>query len=220
MDGVWDWDTDTKLTIAADERAPGVRWAPVAYNYGVFGYEQPSQDLDYKFSFAGMDATDVTDNALNCVGGKLNGVMWESALQQTVFFPIASLKECSVNSQAVTQNFCSFMGVGFNKQQLCDDVPRVAPDGCEPTSQMGMCQHWQELPFGMCDDEHCYVGKEDHPLAGCGTVEKPCCDPTGVDDTMPACNAFLIEATAVLAAAEIRDAAHTDSDEPFPDCTM
>lgn len=220
MNGEWDWDTDEKLTIAAEERAAGVRWAPVAYDYGVFGYEQPTQDLDYKFTFAGTSSTDVDDNALNCVGGEITApTTWTSTLVQTVFFPIASLKEAEVHSQAVTQNFCSFMGVKFGSDKTCDEVPRVAPDTCEdPESQVGECQHWFELPFGMCDDEHCYVGKEGHPLATCGATAKPCCDPTGVDDSMPACNAFLIEATAVLGAAEIKDELFTDGAKPFPDC--
>lgn len=219
MNGQWDWDTAEKLTIAAAERAPGVRWAPVAKDHGLLGYEQPSQDLDYKFTFAGTSSTDIEPNDLNCVGGELTGGAWTSSLVQTVFFPVAELETAMVDSAAVTQNFCSFMGVGYNASALCSEVPRAAADGCVRDPDNGEYCNWIELPGGMCDAEHCYIGDAEHPDANCGgTTGNDCCDPTGV--TSPACNAFVIEATAVLAAAEITDEPHNDATEVFPNCTL
>lgn len=204
MMGTWDWDSDEKLTIPDAERPAGVRWAPVAKNHGLFGYEQPSQDLNYEFSFEGSSGDTVTPEALNCIGGEVVGpMMWSASLVQTTFFPVDKLKEARVDSLALTQNFCSFMGIGFMATQLCDDVPQ---------------DMWLEKPFGMCDEDHCYIGDENHPDADCGTTDKPCCDPDGVDT--PACNAFVIEARAVLAGAEITDADHNDSATPFPNCTL
>lgn len=221
MTGQWDWASDEKLTISADERAPGVRWAPVAKDNGLLGYEQPSQDLNYEFSFEGTNSDDVDAEALNCVGGEIGASeIWTTGLVQTVFFPVAELETAMVDSLALTQNFCSFMGVGYMASKLCSEVPRVADPGCMRDTANGEYCAWAELPYGMCDDEHCYVGQEGHPRANCGgTTGNECCDPTGADDTMPACNAFVIEATAVLAGAEITDEPHNDASEPFKDCT-
>ncbi len=221
MAGTWDWDSEEKLTIPTANRPEGVRWAPVAKDNGLLGYEQPSQDLNYEFTFDGTDSTDITAEALNCAGGRLLAEsMWDASLVQTTFFPIADLETAQVDSLTLTQNFCSFLAVGFMQPELCDEVPRVAPDGCEPTDNTGACKHWVELPVGFCDAEHCYVGDEDHPRANCGgDTGNECCDPGADDDTMPDCNAFLIEAEAVLAGSEITDEPHTDSTEVFPDCT-
>lgn len=233
MTGTWDWSTPEKLTVAPADRAPGVRWGPVAKTDGLFGYEQPSQDLYYEFTFEGASGDDVDAEALNCVGGEFDTPAWNANLVQTTFFPISELENSSVDSLTLTQNFCSFMGVGFMRPELCDEVPRVNPDGVTrpsncPTVPTGddiaRCNVWSELPYGMCDDEHCYNGGD--PVVAnrdCGTADKPCCDPTGLSTEMPACNAFAIRATAVLAGAEITDEPHTNqsaSNPPFPDCTM
>lgn len=205
MTGTWDWNTDEKLTIEPEDRAPGVRWGAVAKDHGLFGYEQPSQDLFYEFEFDGTEGSDVTPEAMNCIGGELVGAgMWTSALKQRTFFPVADLKASAVDSLALQQNFCSFMGLGFMVPEMCDDVPQ---------------DEWVEMPYGMCDDEHCYIGDAAHPDSECNTTDKPCCDPSGLDAELEPCNAFLIQATAVMAGADITDEAY-DGDMPFPNCTL
>ncbi len=201
--GMWDWSTPQKLTLSNGTR--DVRWWPVAKDNGLFGFEQPMQATTFDFAFEGESGDDVEAVALDCVGGNLVGSsMWNATLVQTAFAPVVALETSNLNSLALAQNQCSFMALGFMQPELCADVPRA---------------DWMELPFGMCDDHHCYVGQESHPRADCGAPAQPCCDPTGADSQMPACNAFVIESHAVLAGAEITDAPHLDPTEPFADCT-
>lgn len=210
MTGTWDWNTPEKLHVAPEDRAPGVRWGPVAKDHGQYGYEQPSQDLFYEFEFDGSEGSDVTPEGMNCVGGELlSAGVWSSALKQRTFFPVARLKEAFVDSSALQQNFCAFMALGYMAAEMgvplsCDDVPQ---------------DEWIEKPYGMCDDEHCYIGDEAHPDSDCNTTDKPCCDPSGLDTELEPCNAFLIEATAVMAGAEIAEAPYNGT-MPFPDCTQ
>lgn len=207
LTGTWDWDATEKLVIDDATRPAGVKWSPVGKDFGIFGYEQPAQDLNYEFTFVGTSGDTVTDEALNCAGGELTGpTMWTAELVQTVFFPVADMKTAFIDSLTLQQNFCGFMALGYMAGNDCDAVAQA---------------DWVELPVGMCDADHCYVGEATHPDADCGgTTGRPCCSPDGTDTALEPCNAFLIEARAVLGGAEITDAPHTDSTMIYDACTI
>jgi len=203
--GTWDWSARPMLSLD-DGPTTGVHWFPVARDHGVFGYEQPQQDPVFDLALNGDSAGAIADEDLNCVGGGLQGPgQWAPSLRQTTFYPVASLRATTINSLALQQNFCSFIALGFMAADDCNSQPQSA---------------WVEQPTGLCDSDGCYVASETDPENTCDGGTKPCCDPTGTDDLLAPCNAFVIHNLTSLAAVEITTEPFDDPMLPFANCNL
>lgn len=170
---------------------------------------QPNGRLDYELpQFSPRVLSMTLDDDLNCIGERGDQTRWVSRDEIESYVPI---DEASQEMLSAGWSLCTSMAFGFlaGSNRNCENTPRML---------------WVEKPTGMCEDGVCYVGGRNDPSADCrndpNATDDPrplCCDPSGDDPVLPACNAFHVRARYVAAAVEITDEPVNDGSPILPD---
>jgi hypothetical protein len=185
--------------------------------------------LDWELVNEGYDITaiDTSGEGRDCIGSR-TGTTWKAGGTFEVYTPLPENDKEQIT--LISQTYCQLVAFGIlptdKKTTVLCDTPRCMPgsDGCS----------WKKLPDSLCpsDDTEralygCHLGDKDgvnmeegYPSADmikC-TAEKPtaaadpdmgttgqCCDPMGMSQTLPPCNAYRLIQDYVAAAAEITD---------------
>jgi len=175
----------------------GLRWTP--------RWDKDGLNLEFGYRFGSLKwKTELMDDHRSCIGSIDKDGAWQRA-GTTWTFTLVEEGEMMPIPSIGNQSLCGLFAMGAMGGN-CSDSPQ---------------SDWTIKPTVYCnDDSYCWIGDPaDDTYAqfwqefyegedGCdasGAGEHPCCDPAGLDSTLPACNAYPSVSTFVVAAVNITD---------------